>query len=104
MWVKIDYSTQDKKNFRTNTEGQYTVYIKKHWWNKWTKIAIYSDFAGCIQDTKRLVEPPKYYHKVEISILYIILASIREIGYDYNICFNFSNQCISSYSTKYIGY
>lgn len=52
MWIKIDYSAKDKKNFRINVEGQYIVYTKKHWWNKWTKITTYSDFAGCVQNTK----------------------------------------------------
>lgn len=104
MWVKIDYLAKDKKNFRINVEGQYIVYTKKHWWNKWTKITTYSDFAGCVQNTKKPIELPKYYHKIEIPILYIILARVRMIGYDYSICFNFYNQCISSYSTKYIGY
>jgi hypothetical protein len=64
MWVKIDYSTQDKKNFRTNTEGQYTVYTKKHWWNKWTERDTYADIDWCKRDAEKLIKVPIYYFPI----------------------------------------
>ena len=37
MYVKVDYSVEAKKNPRPNMAGEYAVYTKKHWWNKWVE-------------------------------------------------------------------
>ena len=33
MWVKVDYSTEAKKNPKPNMPGEWAIYTKRHWWN-----------------------------------------------------------------------
>lgn len=64
MWVKVDYSTEAKKKPRINMGGEYAIYTKKHWWNKWIERNTYADVELCKRDAKKLVEYPKYFHKL----------------------------------------
>lgn len=61
MWIKVDLSTEAKKNPRPDMPGMYAIYTKKHWWNKWTEKAIYADLHWCIRDAKRLKTLPKKF-------------------------------------------
>ena len=63
MWVKVDYSREDKKNPRPDIGGQWAIYTKKHWWNRWVERGTYADFELCERHAKKLVEYPKYYSK-----------------------------------------
>ena len=62
MWVKVDYSTEAKKNSYPNMGGQYAIYTKRHWWNKWVERNAYSDLTWCMRDAEKLVKLPKYYN------------------------------------------
>ena len=64
MWVKVDYSTEAKKKSRINMGGEYAIYTKKHWWNKWVERNTYADVELCKRDAEKLVEYPKYFHKL----------------------------------------
>ena len=63
MWVKVDYSTEAKKSPRPNMGGEWAVYTKRHWWNKWVERATYADVKWCTRDAEILAEYPKYYFK-----------------------------------------
>lgn len=64
MWVKVDYSTETKKNSKVNMAGEYAVYTKKHWWNRWTERNTYADYRLAIKDAEDLIKFPKYFHKL----------------------------------------
>jgi hypothetical protein len=61
MWVKVDYSTEAKKNPKPNMPGEWAIYTKRHWWNKWIERSTYADVDWCTRDAKKLVEYPKYF-------------------------------------------
>lgn len=61
MWVKVDYSTEAKKNPRRNMSGQWAIYTKEHWWNNWIERETFSDVDFCNRQAKKYVEYPKYY-------------------------------------------
>ena len=65
MYVKVDYSTEAKKNPRTNMAGQYAIYTKRHWWSKSIERGTYADLNLCIRDAQKLIELPKYYNNNE---------------------------------------
>ena len=58
MWVKVDYSTAAKKNPRPNMGGEWAVYTKRHWWNKWVERNTYADIKLCTREAEILVETP----------------------------------------------
>lgn len=63
MWVKIDYSEEAKKNYHPDMLGEWAIYTKRHWWNKWVERQTYADIKLCKIDAEKLAEYPKYYHK-----------------------------------------
>ena len=63
MWVKVDYSSEAKKNPRPNMGGTYAIYTKKHWWNKWVERQTYADLQWAKRDAEKLVELPMYFHE-----------------------------------------
>ena len=62
MLVKVDYSTEAKKNPRLNMAGEYAIYTKKHWWNKWVEKQTYADLTIAQKEAEKLVELPIYFH------------------------------------------
>ena len=62
MWVKVDYSTEAKKNPKPNMAGEWAIYTKKHWWNKWIERQTFADRNLCTSEAKELVEYPKVFH------------------------------------------
>ncbi len=63
MWVKVDYSTEAKKNPRPNMGGEWAIYTKRHWWNRWIERKTYADVNWCEKDARELVKYPKYFFK-----------------------------------------
>lgn len=63
MWVKVDFSTEAKNKPHPNMGGQWAVYTKKHWWNKWVERETYADVVLARIYAEKLVEYPKYYFK-----------------------------------------
>ena len=61
MWVKVDYSTEAKMKPRLNMAGEWAIYTKRHWWNKWVERDRYADIEWCTRDAKKIVEYPKYF-------------------------------------------
>lgn len=61
MWVKVDYSTEAKRHPHPNMGGQWSVYTKRHWWNKWIERDTYADVTRATIYAEKLVEYPKYY-------------------------------------------
>ena len=43
MYVKVDYLVEAKKNPHPNMTGEYAIYTKNHWWNKWIERQTYAD-------------------------------------------------------------
>lgn len=64
MWVKVDYSTEAKKNPKVNMAGEYAVYTKKHWWNRWTERNTYADYKLATKDAEDLRKVPIYYFPI----------------------------------------
>lgn len=57
MYIKVDYSEQRKsKCGRPNMPGEFAIYTKKHWWNKWEQGQTYASLEGAERDAKRLRE------------------------------------------------
>lgn len=65
MWVKVDYSKEARKNPRPNMGGQWAIYTKKYWWNRWVERQTYADVEWCERDAKKLVEYPKYFYNLK---------------------------------------
>ena len=63
MWVKVDYSTKFKTNPKPNMPGQWAIYTKRHWWNKWIEYSIYADVDWRERDAKKLSKYPKIFFK-----------------------------------------
>ena len=66
MWVKVDYSTEAKKNPRLNMPGIWAIYTKRHWWNKWVERETFADVDWCTREAEKIVKYPKYYFKFGI--------------------------------------
>lgn len=62
MWVKVDYSTEAKKNPCPNMAGEYAIYVRKHWWNKWVEKQTFADLIIAEIEAERLVKLPIYFH------------------------------------------
>ena len=58
MWVKVDYSTEAKKNPRLNMSGEWAIYTKRHFWNKWVERNTYADVQLATREAKRMVNYP----------------------------------------------
>ena len=61
MWVKVDYSSEAKRNPRVNMAEQWAIYTKRHWWNKWIERSTYADVDWCTREAKKLVEYPMVF-------------------------------------------
>lgn len=61
MWVKVDYSEEAKKHPRPNMAGEWAVYTKRHWWNKWVERETFADAWNAEHQAEKLVKYPKYY-------------------------------------------
>lgn len=62
--IKVDYSIEAKKNFKTNMPGQYAVYIRPNIFSKWHEKQTYAslDFAKWdAEKLKKELQLPKYY-------------------------------------------
>lgn len=64
MWVKVDYSTEAKKKPRPNMAGEWAIYTKRHFWNKWVERQTYADIKLCVRDAEELVAFPKVFHNI----------------------------------------
>lgn len=58
MWVKVDYSTEAKKSPRVNMGGEWAIYTKRHFWNKWVERNTYADVNLATIDAKKLIRYP----------------------------------------------
>lgn len=62
MWVKVDYSTKAKKEPHPNMAGEWAVYTKRHWWNRWTERTTYADYKLATLEAKDIIKYPVVYH------------------------------------------
>ena len=58
MWVKVDYSTEAKKKPRVNMGGEWAIYTKRHFWNKWVERNTYADSNLATIEAKKLIRYP----------------------------------------------
>lgn len=58
MWVKVDYSTEAKKKPRVNMGGEWAIYTKRHFWNKWVERNTYADANLATIEAKKLIRYP----------------------------------------------
>ena len=57
--IKVDYSIASKKDRRFN---EYSVYIKKHFWNRWKEEKVFSDPESAEKYAKFIkTKYPKYF-------------------------------------------
>jgi hypothetical protein len=59
--IKIDYSIEAKTNYRPNMAGEYAIYTKKHFWNKWVQRNTYADYKVACLEAERMKKIPKYF-------------------------------------------
>lgn len=59
--IKIDYSIEAKTNYRPNMAGEYAIYTKKHFWNKWEQRNTYADYNVAMREVERMKKIPKYF-------------------------------------------
>lgn len=59
--IKIDYSIEAKTNYRPNMSGEYAIYTKKHFWNKWKQRNTYADYKVACLEAERMKKIPKYF-------------------------------------------
>jgi hypothetical protein len=59
--IKIDYSIEAKTNYRPNMSGEYAIYTKKHFWNKWKQRNTYADYNVACLEAERMKKIPKYF-------------------------------------------
>lgn len=59
--IKIDYSIEAKTNYRPNMAGEYAIYTKKHFWNKWVQRNTYADYNVACLEAERMKKIPKYF-------------------------------------------
>lgn len=59
--IKIDYSIEAKTNYRPNMAGEYAIYTKKHFWNKWKQRNTYADYKVACLEAERMKKIPKYF-------------------------------------------
>lgn len=59
--IKIDYSIEAKTNYRPNMAGEYAIYTRKHFWNKWKQRSTYADYNVACREAERMKNIPKYF-------------------------------------------
>lgn len=59
--IKIDYSIEAKTNYRPNMSGEYAIYTKKYFWNKWKQRNTYADYNVACLEAERMKKIPKYF-------------------------------------------
>lgn len=64
LYIKVDYSEECKKGKR-GCPGEFVIYTKKHFWNKWIPYSSYASYDWAISDAKKLRlenrKLPKYF-------------------------------------------
>lgn len=60
--LKLIIQQKLKKNHRPYMAGEYAVYSKKHWWNKWVERRAYADLEVEKRYAEKLVELPVFFH------------------------------------------
>lgn len=57
MYIKVDFSRKRKSSqWKADMPGEYALYTKKHWWQRWTEARTYSCLDWALSDAKRLRE------------------------------------------------
>lgn len=59
--IKIDYSVEAKTNYRPNMSGEYAIYTKKYFWNKWKQRNTYADYNVARLEAEQMKKIPKYF-------------------------------------------
>lgn len=50
LYIKIDYSEECKKTGKRGVPGEYVIYTKKHFWQKWKTTQGYADYDWAVRD------------------------------------------------------
>lgn len=64
MRIKVDYSPEVKRTGGYGVPGEFVIYTKKHFWNKWIPSKqSYADYKCACDDARRMREReiPKYF-------------------------------------------
>lgn len=60
MYIKVDYSLKRKgPNGHPDMPGEFAIYTKAHWWEKWIQGDTYASLDFAIRDAERLREAEK---------------------------------------------
>lgn len=65
LYIKVDYSEECKRTGKRNIPGEFVIYTKKHFWEKWIPGQGYADYDWAVRDAERLrklnFKLPKYF-------------------------------------------
>lgn len=65
LYIKVNLSEECKKTGKRGVPGQYVIYTKKHFWQKWTAVQGYASYDWAIDDAKKLRKEnervPRYF-------------------------------------------
>lgn len=65
LYIKIDYSEECKRTGKRNIPGEFVIYTKKHFWEKWVPGQRYADYDWAVRDAEELRKLnrnlPKYF-------------------------------------------
>ena len=57
MYIKVDYSEKRKSpEGYAGMPGEYAIYTKNHWWEKWKEGATFADIKWAISEAKKMRE------------------------------------------------
>lgn len=55
MYIKVDYSIKRKSpEGRPDMPGEFAIFTKKHWWNKWIEDQTYADLEWAKRDAQQM--------------------------------------------------
>ena len=54
LYIKVDYSEECKRTGKRNIPGQFVIYTKNHFWEKWIPGQGYADYKIAVIDAKNL--------------------------------------------------
>ena len=56
LYIKVDYSEECKRTGKRNIPGQFVIYTKNHFWEKWIPGQGYADYKIAVIDAIKKVQ------------------------------------------------
>lgn len=63
MQIKVDYSIERKKSGKACCPGEYAIYTRNHFWEKWIEGSTFADYDWACREARRIRENiiPRYF-------------------------------------------